>query len=108
MALKKSVDSNMGVAFEYWRVMPDVSVDFAEGSARARILVWVDATARGAEKQPQHPNEVVDNRASFRPVEEALTLSGEDFTTAIATGDVRAAIYNKIKVLDFFDGSEDV
>jgi len=108
MALKKSVDSPFGVAFEYWKVMPDMGVDFAERSARARLLVWADATARGADKQPQHPNEVVASQALFRPVEEALILSGDDFTAALATGDLRAAIYDKIKVLDFFDGSEDL
>lgn len=34
MALNKSVENNMRVACEYWRVLPVMTVDFAEGNAR--------------------------------------------------------------------------
>jgi hypothetical protein len=107
MALKKSFENSHGITFEYWRVMPDIHVDFATKEAHASLLVWVTQAARIADKQPLHFHEVMtqEQRGS---VKTALILSGEDFTTALATGDLRTAIYTRIKALDVFAGAEDI
>lgn len=104
MALSKSVENNQGVAFSYWRVMPYISVDFAEGTARAHLRVWANQTARQNGKQPLDVADFTDTQ----PLDPALNLSGEDFTAALATGDLRAAIYGQLKALDFFAGAEDI
>ena len=107
MALKKIVENSMGVSFEYWRVMPAVDVDFAESTARAHIMLWLNQAARQADKLPGHAHDFMDPAAAAS-VDAALTLSGEDFTAALATGDLRAAFYGRLKALDFFIGAEDV
>lgn len=107
MALKKAVENSMGVSFEYWRVMPQIGIDFAEGTAHASLRVWITHEARIANKQPGHVHDVMTPE-SEPPVREALTLAGEDFTLALATGDLRAAFYTQLKALDFFAGAEDV
>lgn len=107
MALKKAVENDSGISFEYWRVLPSIVVDFAEGRAQAHLQVWVTEAARRANKRPAHIHEAVDP-AVLQPVEEALVLSGDDFASALTTGDLRAAFYGKLKTLDFFEGAEDV
>ena len=104
MALKKSIENNQGIPFEYWRVMPYVRVDFAEKFARASIRVWLNQAARQADKQPAVLHDFVDPRE----FEDALSLSGDAFTAALATGDLRAAFYEQLKVLDFFTDAEDI
>jgi hypothetical protein len=107
MALNKSVENNMGVSFEYWRVMPQIGVDFAEGTAHASLRVWATQAARSADKVPANIHEFLTPE-SEPLIHEALSLSGEDFTTALATGDLRAAFYTRLKALDFFADAEDV
>jgi len=107
MALKKSVASRFGVGFEYWRVMPQIGVDFAEGTAQATLRVWLDAAARHANKEPVNIHEFLTPE-SEPLIREALSLSGADLTAALATGDLRAAFYAKLKALAFFVGAEDV
>ena len=107
MALKKSVESSMGVSFEYWRVMPDIIVQFADGTARAHIMLWANQAARQADKMPGHTHDFMD-LATAAAVQEALVLSGQDFTAALETGDLRAAFYVRLKALSFFTGAEDV
>ena len=104
MALKKSIENNQGISFEYWRVMPHISVNFEEGTAHAHLRVWANQTARQNGKQPLDLADFTDTQ----PLDAALNLSDEDFTAALATGDLRAAIYGQLKELDFFDGAEDV
>lgn len=107
MALKKSIESRMGVGFEYWRVLPQIGVDFAEGTAHATLRVWVNQAARQANKEQGHLHDFLTPESESL-IQGALSLSGEDFTTALATGDLRAAFYTRLKALDFFAGAEDV
>lgn len=106
MALKKSFENSHGNTFEYWRVMPHVQVDFAARTAQGQLLAYASTAARKADKRPISPNELFapgDHRALF----EAVTLSGKEFEAALATGDLRAAIYGKIKLLEVFSDAKD-
>lgn len=109
MALKKAVESNTGHTFEYWRIMPQVEVDFAEGIARGHLMVWANDKARKKALHPGHYHDLMTLEET-RVVEEALVLSGQELRTALVTGDgdVRAALYVKLKALKFFLGAQDI
>lgn len=51
MALRKSVDTDFGVAGEYWRVS-QTNVDWTTMMAHVVLLQYVDETARRAGKSP--------------------------------------------------------
>jgi hypothetical protein len=107
MALKKSVENDMGSTVEYWRVMPQITVDFSSGTAVAQLAVWVTEAARRADKRCGNLHECLQ-AGSDDSVRAALTLSGQDFTSALMTGDLRAAFYAQLKALPLLSDAVDV
>jgi len=101
MALKKAITTREGFQVEYWRVNPQMSIDFENRHAVASILVYKDEAARRAGMSPVHT--MLLNH-SF---ESNVSLSGAELDAALLTGDVRAAMYAQIKTQDFFLTSED-
>lgn len=103
MALKKAVATAEGFTVEYWRVNPTMSVDMVARTADAALLAYKDAAARAAGNRPLR-SMMIDGMDDVR----AIRLAGADFESAIATGDLRAAMYAQLKTKDFFTGAEDV
>lgn len=106
MALRKKTENEFGSAFEYWRVTPQISVDFASRIAHAQVFAYVTADARKAEKRPIGLHEIAP-RDAIPAAEQALTLSGKELDAALATGDLRAAFYDSLKKTPFFADAED-
>lgn len=104
MALKLAKTTDEGFTVEYWRVNPFMSVDMVGRAAYATLMAFKDAASRQGGKRPVH---VGPELAGFETVQ-SVELTGQDFETALATGDLRAAMYGKLKALAFFTGSEDV
>jgi hypothetical protein len=107
MALQKSFEDRNGNNYQYWRITPNISVDFAAKTARASLVGYVSAATRTAGKKAMPYQELLP-RESHQAAHNALTLSGADFTAALTTGDLRAALYTKLKALTVFDGAVDV
>lgn len=97
MALKKTIDSGYGVQVEYFRVLPLVSVDYSVPVVRAQVWAYASQTARQAGALPFCGNGL------SREVE----LTGSEATAAIAAGDMRQAIYAKLKADSYFEGAVD-
>lgn len=106
MAFEKSFEDAAGNTFSYWRVWPEVSIDFAARAARASLVVYVSGTTRAAEYRFNHFPDMVP-RDDLQSVQDALLLEGADFETALGTGDLRAAFYTRLKALTAFEGAED-
>lgn len=104
MALKISKVTDEGFTVEYWRVSPVMTVDMVARTGVAQVLVYKDAAARQSGKRPVTIMQPMEGLDEVRHVQ----LDGSDFETAIVTGDLRAAMYGKLKAKDFFTGSEDV
>ena len=102
MGLQKSKELKSGFAATYWRVTPTVTVDLANHVAYGRLLAYKDKTARDAGKDP------VELHDADLDTQTHVTLDGADFEAAIVTGDLRAAMYTKVKTKDFFQDATDV
>lgn len=101
MALKLSKELPSGATVEYWRVSPSLTVDLVDQTIHAKVMPYVNATARLAGKPPlpgPDPLEAPDH----------ISMSGVDVITALQTGDPRPALYGVLKALPFFSGAEDV
>jgi len=107
MALWKIVENSMGVTGNYWRVMPQIIVDFEGGTAKGMLMVWANDKTRRNGKNPLHLHDFMTPQMA-RAVEDALQLSGEEFKEALVTGDLRAALYTKLRALPFFSGAHQV
>lgn len=88
MALRKSVDCDTGIAAEYWRISR-VEL-YPKNMVTADIECYLNKVARDASKNP-----VIKMTFTFKH-------------SALIDVDIVAWCYNKIKLLDFFTGSEDV
>jgi hypothetical protein len=106
MALRLAKTTAEGFSIEYWRIDPRMSVCFTTGaqSVQANVLAYVNATTRQAGKPAV--------RVSPRSIEGAdavgrVGLEGAEATAALVGGDPRAAMYAKLKALEFFAGSAD-
>lgn len=97
MALNKVVESVYGVSVEYFRVVPVVSVDYSVPVVRAQVFAYASQAARVAGAQPFSGNGL------SRDVE----LTGAEAEAAIAAGDMRPAVYAKLKTDSFFEGAVD-
>lgn len=101
MALKKSIITPAGFAAEYWRVDPNVTVNFAEGVAVGKVLLYVNAEARKDKTSVQLPPQYRGT------INASMTLTGADFEAAIATKDLRGALYAKLKKTALFSDATD-
>lgn len=101
MALKKSITTPAGFTAEYWRIDPNISVNFATGTAVGKIMLYVNADARKDKTSVQPP---VQYRGTLAA---GLVLTGADFTAALETKDVRAAMYAKLKLTALFSDATD-
>lgn len=105
MALRLAKTTEEGFSVEYWRVSPSIHVDMVEGTATATIIAYKDAAARQAGKRPvEVRGPITEDYEQVRSV----TISGADFTAAMAGGDFRDQMYAALKTKSFFTGSEDV
>lgn len=95
MALLKEMDQSTGVSASYWRIS---RVEIVAGQyAEASLLLYIDATARSAGKDPVAS-------ASYR-------FSGSDnpcTTQAMAAANPFVLLYDKIKTLPAFADAQDV
>jgi hypothetical protein len=107
MALKKAFPDMYGNNFEYWKISPEIYIDFAKRMAMCQVMVFASEAARKDGKRYMMPMEVLPPPDAAK-VEDALRMSGKEFEDALATGDVRGAFYNRLKSLDLFSGAEDV
>ena len=98
MALQKTVESVYGVSVEYFRVLPQVSIDYSSPAVRGQVWAYASQVARTAGSQAFCGNGL------SRDIE----LAGEAAAAAIAAGDVRPALYSKLKEDSFFAGAVDV
>ena len=105
MALKLTKTTAEGFSIEYWRIDPRMSVDLTTGSknVRATVQAFVSASTRQANKSPVRLSRDVDGVQ----VVTSVTLNDAETTSALATGDPRAAMYAKLKALEFFAGATD-
>ena len=103
MALAKSKELKNGFSVEYWRVSPTMVVDMVERTASSTLLAYKDKAARDAGKGTVDTHSI----EGFSDVHR-VELSGKEFEDAIKTGEMRDAMYSKLKVNDFFSGSTDV
>jgi hypothetical protein len=102
MALEKAKELKNGVSATYWRVSPAISVDMVARTAHGKLLLYLNEDSRRAGKDPLHPME------PDLGVETNVTLEGEDFETAIKTGELRDGMYAKVKTEDFFKDAKDL
>lgn len=101
MALKKSIVTPEGFAAEYWRVDPSVTVNFAEGVAVGKVMLYATAESRKDKRPVQVP-------AQYRgTLNASMILTGADFTAAIETKDLRGALYAKLKKTALFSDATD-
>lgn len=101
MALKKVITTPAGFTAEYWRVDPNVIVNFADGVAVGKVLLYVSADAR-KDKTP------VPMPPQYRgAINASMTITGADFEAAIATKDLRGALYAKLKKTALFSDATD-
>lgn len=101
MALQKSVTTEHGYTAEYWRVSPGCTVDFSERSAYAPVLLYVSQDARQEGKHRVDPPQEVPYEVR------QVSIAGTEFEDALATGDVRSALYAKLKTTAFFADAVD-
>jgi hypothetical protein len=104
MGLKLAKTTAEGFTVEYWCINPMVSVDLAARRVHARLMAYKDKAARDASMQPVQFEDHSDEFTEVR----SIKLEGQDFETAMASGDFRDAMYAQVKAQDFFVGSEDV
>lgn len=105
MALKLAKTTVEGFSVEYWRIEPSILTRFAETkTVSANVTVHMNAAARQAGKPPVRltPRSIEGSETAMRVV-----LEGSEATNALATGDPRAAMYAKLKALEFFAGATD-
>jgi len=106
MALKLTKMTAEGFSVEYWRIEPTILSRFSGDTktVSANVIVHVNAAARQADKPPVRltPRSVEGCETATRVV-----LEGSEATSALATGDPRAAMYAKLKALEFFSGAVD-
>ena len=103
MALQIAKETPAGVSVAYWRVNPVMTVDMVNRKAYSSVMVYVSQAARTAGKKEVDAHEI-DGFQDARQI----VLEGATFETAIATGELRDAMYTQLKTLDFFSGATDL
>lgn len=92
-----------GSSAEYWRLSPVVHFDILTKSLEGIVMLYVNETARRADKLsvPIPQLEVVEGIPRAH-------LEGQVAVDAMATGDPRPALYAAIKADAFFTEATDV
>jgi hypothetical protein len=103
VALKLTKTMRDGSTAEYWKVGTVFHFDVVNKTAGASLLLYVNETARRADRlSVPIPNVEC---ATLPPPPQ---LTGQPALDALASGDPRAALYALLKVDPYFAGAEDV
>ena len=95
MALQKNFEQNTGVIANYIKVDDSVKINASNESGVAKVLFYLNAAARAANKVP------VTNKSYNIPAGTFSTLN-------LASQDARDLVYTYLKTLPEFTGALDV
>lgn len=103
MALKLPKQTRDGATAEYWRLAPHAHFDILSKTLHCPMSLYISEETRRADKRPVS----IPNVEGFDQIP-STELSGDDAVAALASGDPRGAIYEKIKADPFFKDAVDV